>query len=252
MKYFIQKAVTIAIPILLFVNPILGQEQKKLPADIVQKTVLLDEVKAILANDNNAVTVKAILGNKTQTELNRGDTIFMAQGEPVSSVADLMKLYEKTNKNGEFKMAVKRGDERFLTSFDIDPSSSTGREMVTGTMKFNSYGSNTGAGANADIVPELLVYGIMAAGSDNGLIIKKTMPNLDSGLKEKGISDGDIIISVDGRAVNSHKEFKEAWDAISEGKKVELKIRKGDQNVSVFLSKKDVNGKIIFQKEGEK
>jgi len=250
MEKIIHITLNIVIPMVLFMQPALGQQQQKVNADNVQKSILLDEVKAILADEDNGITVKAILGNNNGGELKRGDVIFMAQGLPVSSVSDLISLYEKTGKKQEFRMAVKRNGDRFLTSFDIDPDSETGREMFTGTMKFNSSDANTSGSMGTNLVPELLVYGIMSAGSDNGLIIKKTMPNLDSNLKEKGINDGDKIISVAGKKVKTHKDFKKVWDEISEGEKVELKIAKGDKEVSVLLSKKDVNGKIIFNKEG--
>jgi len=244
MKPIIQIVIIFVIPIAFYIQPVLAQKQTKIAADNVQKSILLEEADVVLVDNDNAVTVKAVLGRKEHTDLKQGDIIFMAQGLPVASVSNLITLYDKTGKGGEFRMAVKREDEKFLTSFNINPSSSTGKEMFTGTMKFNSAGTNSGS---SDLIPELLVYGFMAAGSDNGLIIKQTMPNLDPGLKNKGISNGDSIVSIGGKKVNTHKEFKQVWDKIPEGEMVELNIVSGEEKVSVSLSKKNVNGKILFK-----
>ena len=250
MNHIIHIVLTVVVPAFLLVEPVLGQQQFQLPADNVQKTVLLEEVDAILADHDDSITVKTILGKKEQTDLKKGDIIFMAQGEPVASISDLMKLYEKAKENGTFKMAVKRGEERFLTSFEIDPTASSGRDMFSGNVTFNLDDASTSTANNLNIVPELMVYGIVAAGDDSGLIIKKTIPNLNAQLKQKGISEGDYLIALNNVEINTHKEFRDIWNDISEGEKIELKFRKDGKDISLSLSKINVNGKVIFKTEG--
>jgi len=117
MRYFI-KSLFLSILVLAFTNNLYSQMMIKAEGDVFN----LPELSAVIAKQDGNIVVLATMAKMRaadykEVDVKNNDQIFMVNGKKIKSVKELQEIYEGLSIGEEFKMALKRGENRQLASF---------------------------------------------------------------------------------------------------------------------------------------
>ncbi|MBO0904937.1 Do family serine endopeptidase [Jiella sonneratiae] len=199
----------------------LGVQIAPVTDDIAEAVGLADSNGAIVTlPDNETPASKA--GIKT------GDVITAVNGETVDGPRELARVI---------------GNERPGTKVDVTvwrDGQAKSLDVTLGNLASLDEAASANDRGNQRVPTNpssLSGYGLTLTPSEDGSGVVVTDIDPDSTAAEKGLQPGDVIVSVNGKAVQNRKDVSEALsDAAKSGRKAALfQLRQGDQNRFVAL-----------------
>jgi S1-C subfamily serine protease len=200
--------------------------------------VILEEIGAVVglqegADNLEVLTVLPNAPTKSDVSVKQGDLLLMVAGKRVSDIDTLREAYEGAEVGDTLKFGFRRGDERFLVSFDKEEKQQGKRIVMMG-----------GPGqAGGDIQP-LMEYGVVLTEVDGKVIVGMLIPSHDAGLVEN-----DVIKSVNGKAIDSIAAFREIYEAIEIGGDLNLVYARDGEETSLTRARIDASGMIRMRRE---
>ena len=203
----------------------------------------IPETGALVVKDGSDLKVRFVppAGNRPEkyrsVDLQEGDQILLVNGKRVKTIAELKKAHADTPVGETFKLGIKRGEELMIVSFEkADPKDLP--KMNTRIV--------TSGGEGTEVLPAV---GVMLVEKGKGVVIDKILPVETSAVKGLDVKEGDIILSINGNAVSSLKEFVSFYDNLAVGDPVEWKTRRSGNAISVSFAKPKPMGRVMMRRE---
>jgi S1-C subfamily serine protease len=184
-------------------------------------------------------------------DVQAGDVVLMCNGKRLKTLKELEAAYNETAVGAEFKMGVRRQEERFIVSFQKADSkdlpqmvmqmATTGNPASGGSgvkMQRFTFG---GPGQDAGDIAPLLGLGLIIGKKDNVFKIVGVMPNT----AQADLKQDDIIESFNGVKIESTQQLSEMYEKLAVGAKIELQYRRGDKTMQAALTKKAAKGRVM-------
>ncbi len=216
-----------------------AQETRRLRID-ASSSLIMPEIGAIatVGEDSDEVTFGTLLPEDVRSEENRdldlrqGDAVLMINGERIRSLGRLRTLYEKVTEGEQVKLALKRGEQRFLVAFSKGAGSGGSGVFVS---RHPGGGGGTAvrvirAGGGGDV--EFLHEGRVILGEREGAVHVLNQLQDDGELRQ-----GDVIETLAGKVVGSLAEFQRLYTAVDIGEALSLAVRRGEESLEVELTK---------------
>ena len=199
------------------------------------EVVLLRELGVVAGpgEEEDEVRLMAIIpGTEREIALEKGDLVMMVNGQRVRDVATLRDAYEATGIGEVVKLGIRRGDERFLTSFEKkDPE-----EMEEGGAVRVMVG---GPGGEFDDIHPMPEFGVLLAEKDGDVVVGMELPMGTPAFKKD-----DVVQSINGRTIASLEEFRVEYEALAVGEDVALVVMRGSDEISATRAKVEQDGMI--------
>jgi S1-C subfamily serine protease len=176
--------------------------------------------------DLEVVTLLPDAAGKSDVTIERGDLILMIGGKRIRELAQLRELYDGAEVGETLKLGFRRGDERFLVSFDK-------QEEQAGEMRMVMMG---GPGEGGEMHP-LMEFGVVLNETDGMLTFVMEMHT-----ERLAITKDDLITSDNGKAIDSLAMFREIYEAAEIGDELDLIVSRGDEEINVSRTKEDMSG----------
>ncbi len=182
--------------------------------------------------DDEVRLMMLLPGTQREIALQKGDLILMINGKRVRDVATLREAYEAAAIGEVVKLGIRRGDERFLTSFEKEPPGAMGEggavRVVLG-----------GPGSDFDDIHPLPEFGVLLAEKNGELVVAMELPMGTPALKKD-----DVVQSINGRTVASLEEFRAAYEPMAVGEDVELVVKRDGDEIRATRAKANQEGLI--------
>ncbi len=212
--------------------PILAQHTRRIDAS---NGVIMSEIAAIATpeEEGDGVTLTVLPTDLRPQEnrgldLQEGDRVLMMNGQRIRSADALRELYEGVEEGSEVKLALERGDARFMVSFEKGDGSNT---MMSGGEGGPTRIMIAGPGAgNATFLHEARSL----LGEEDGQV-KVTQQIRDMG----NLQEGDVIVEVNGQAVGSLDEYRSLYEAAAIGDPLRFLVRRDGEPVEVVIEKSE-------------
>lgn len=237
MKY----TVVALILVVTALSAALDQEPKRMKRTISSNdAVIIREIGAVITPKEDQLVVEIILGNheKTDTDIKKGDLVLMANGKRVKSIKELRSQYENVKAGEEFKLGVKRDENLLLVKFERKSDEELNKAGGGGVvMRMEQKEGEV-------ILPAL---GVKLATKDNAVVIIETLPTLAHNFKTNTPTQGDVILSINGKNVSSAEEFDEAYTELNEGDNVTILFsRNGKETKETFAKPKPMGRRMMI------
>lgn len=190
-------------------------------------------------------------------DVQAGDVILMCNGKRLKTLKELEEAYKATAVGAEFKMGVRRKEERFIVSFaKADPKdlpkmvmqmATTGGQASGGSgvkMQRFTFG---GPGQDAGDVAPLLGIGLIIGKKDNVFKIVGVMPNAAAA----DLKQDDIVESFNGEKIKSTQQLSDMYEKLAVGDKIELQYKRGDKTMQASLTKKEAQGRMMIRSNSQ-
>ena len=215
-----------------------AQEFKiKLEGKSDENIFMLTECMAVIVDEDETIMVQILLPAENRPEgyddldLKKGDEILMVNAKRVKKVKDLKEIYEGLGIGETVKLGIRRKEEMFIVSFDkVDPEKLPKRRMKilreeggTGTGKMVKL-ANTGDGF---VIKEV----------NNQVFIHRIFPQLQKVLDNADLREGDRILSLNDKKIESNQQFVEIWSKIPVGTDISLNISREGKHMSITFKK---------------
>jgi len=164
--------------------------------------------------------------------LEKGDLILMINGQRVRDVATLREAYEAAAVGEVVKLGIRRGDERFLTSFEKEDPEAMGEGGAVRVMV-------GGPGSDFEDIHPLPEFGVLLAEKDGEVVVAMELPMGTPAFKKD-----DVVQSINGRTIESLQEFREAYEPLAVGEDVALVVMRDSDEVRATRAKADQEGMI--------
>jgi PDZ domain-containing secreted protein len=227
--------------------------------NIVGEPFNLGELGAVVVDDGKEIkflhVAPADMRPKAYKDLDvqTGDVVLMCNGKRLKTLKELETAYNETAVGAEFKLGVRRQEERFIVSFaKADPKdlpkmvmqmATTGGPASSGggvKMQRFTFG---GPGQDASDIAPLLGIGLIIGKKDDVFKIVGIMPNAAQG----DFKQDDIIESFNGEKIKSTQQLSEMYEKLAVGAKIELQYKRGDKTMQASLIKKESQGRMMIR-----
>jgi len=206
--------------LLLFTSVGTAQQMMRFDA---RNALVISEVGAVITFEGAKLSVRFVPpadrrpAGMDKVDIAQGDVVGMINGKRVSAIADLREAYEKTPVGGEVKIGLRRDDRPHIITFTKkDPKDQPqGMRIVRGDDH----------NENEDMLPAL---GIAIRGENDRVSITETFANVTVNLKK-----GDVIVSLNGKAVKVVRDFSSEFDATEIGADLKIELLRAGEKVSV-------------------
>ena len=235
--------------VLLTAVPVLAQQvvQRRLDPTTSILFAELGAIAEVAEEDASEIKIGTVLPAQVRPDANleidieQGDQILMMNGERVESIGGLREMYEALEDGDEIKLALKRGDRRFLVGFAKAPADGSGvvvrRRQAAGggtAVRVMSSGGDVALLHEARAVlgeqeGEVRVAGLMGESAELG--------------------GGDVIVAVNGTEVSSLAEYRETYEALEVGSALSLTVRRGEQTLEVELTKAETPAGMVIRRQ---
>lgn len=221
-----------------------AQAQRTMSFD-ANTSLILRELNAVIVQNDDGIQVDMIMGGHNEAtgsedDLQRGDIILMMNGERITEITGMRKIYEDLQEEDEIKIGVRRGEQRFIVraSKGDFPESGPG-QMV---MRIE------GAGNNPPVV--LAELGLVVAYIDDQIQIQALLePLMPDELKSEEL-DGFQIITINGERFEDAESVQSFLTELEVGDSIDLVVEKdGDQKVFT-LEKSEPRGGVRMSIDG--
>ena len=193
----------------------------------------LQEVGAFIIRDKDKIKVQFVapenrrLNGYQNVDLKKDDIIMAVNGKTIRKLGDLRETYDKLKIGKDFKLEVKRAGKIMTISLKkADPKNLPPKRVA----KINDSGW---------MKDKVFLHG---CGVLIGRINEKPMIEKIHGdneiVKKAGLQGGDVVTSINGQAVKTFIQFKEAYDNIKPKQDVTIKFG----NKSISFKKSDIKG----------
>jgi len=189
--------------------------------------VMVDElsvVVGVMPGDEELSVIAVLPDADPELEVRRGDLLLMVDGQRVRDVATLRAAYEATEIGDTVKIGFRRGDERFLASFEREQAEQGGRRV----MMMGGPGHDMG-----DMQP-LHEFGVILGEQGDDVVVSMELP-----MDGVSLEEGDIVKSINGLVVASLADFRGAYESLDIGTEIALVVTRGDEEVAATRSKSD-------------
>jgi len=159
-----------------------------------------------------------------EIRLEQGDLVLMINGKRVRDLATLRAMYDETELGATVKLGFRRGDERFLTSFEKAEAG-----HGPGGVRMMSIG---GSGSEFDDIEAMHEFQALLGEKDGSVVVAIELPMGAPILKQN-----DRIAKVNGHAVTTLAELREIYTPIAVGEIVELLVVRGDETLPLERAK---------------
>ena len=201
-----------------------------------ETSLRMPEVSAIAAEEDGKITL-LVLG-EADGEVQMGDEILMANGKRIRAIADLRVVYEEVAEGDEVKLAVQRGDERFMTAFtkgDGSDAAMTGGGHMRVVM--------AGPGADSSV----FFHEARALVAEEDGAVKVAQILMDTGI---GVAAGDVVVALNGEDVETIDDYRRLYEAAAVGDALVFKLRRGDADVEVTIEKAEMPAGMMVRRQG--
>jgi S1-C subfamily serine protease len=187
-------------------------------------------------------------------DVQSGDVILMCNGKRLKTLKDLEETYKATAIGAEFKMGVRRNEDRFIVALPkADPKDLPQMKMSIQTTDGPNAGGGKiqrfvfGAGQGSDDIAPLMGLGLIIGKKDNVLKVVGVMPDAAKALGGADIKQDDVVESFNGEKIKSTQQLAEMYDKLAVGAKIELQYQRGDKTMQASLTKPEAKGKMIMR-----
>lgn len=164
-----------------------------------------------------------------EVPLERGDLLLMIDGKRVRDTAAVREIYEAAEVGAVIKVGFRRGDERFLASFEKE-------EEEPGAVRMMVVG---GPGSEGGDMQPLMEFGVILQERDGAVVVGMQMP-----VDEPALLEDDVLKSINGRQISSLADFREAYGALAVGDDVALLAMRGDEEIASTRTKQEQTGRV--------
>lgn len=171
-------------------------------------------------------------GTDREIALQKGDLILMINGKRVRDVATLREAYEEAGIGEVVKLGIRRGDERFLTSFEKEAPGAMGEGGAVRIMV-------GGPGSDFDDIHPLPEFGVLLAEKDGELVVAMELPMGTPAFKKD-----DVVQSINGRTIASLEELRAVYEPLEVGEDVELVVMRDSDEIRATRAKANQEGMI--------
>jgi hypothetical protein len=227
--------------------------------NIVGEPFNLGELGAVVVDDGKEIrflhVAPADMRPKAYKDLDvqANDVVLMCNGKRLKTLKELEAAYKEMAVGAEFKMGVRRKEERFIVSFvKANPKDLPKMEMQMAT----AGGPASGGGGvkmqrftfgGGDDVAPLMGLGLIIGKKDNVFKIVGIMPNAAQG----DFQQDDIIESFNGEKIKSTQQLSEIFEKLAIGAKIELQYKRGDKTMHASLTKKESPGRMMIRSNNQ-
>jgi S1-C subfamily serine protease len=229
---------------------------------IVGQPFNLGELGAVIVDNGKEIKFLHVMpaGNRPKAykdvDVQAGDVILMCNGKRLKTLKDLEETYKATAVGAEFKMGVRRNEDRFIVALPkADPRDLPQMKMSIQTTEGPNAGAGGGkiqrfvfgSGQGSDDVAPLMGLGLIIGKKDNVLKVVGVMPDAAKAWGGADIKQDDIIESFNGEKINSTQQLAEMYEKLAIGTKIELQYKRGDKTMQASLTKPEAKGKMIMR-----
>lgn len=226
------------LSVLSSVGPLSAQEVRQRRLDPAT-SLYMAEIGAIAQaqEDSEAITFGTLLSTSSRPQANRdidvakGDEVVMLNGQRVRSIQALRELYEGVEEGDEVKMALKRDGQPFLVSFA--KSAEVGSGVVVRRRQVGGGGGEgvriiRSGGGDVEVFHEARV---ILGEQDGEVRVINQLPGAGD------LHEGDVVLTLDGKAVDSVAALREIYGALAVGDTLRLGLRRGEDRIEVGVTK---------------
>ncbi|MGH7595133.1 MAG: PDZ domain-containing protein [bacterium] len=229
--------------------------------NIVGEPFNLGEFGAVVVDDGKEIKFLHIAPAEMRPraykdlDVQANDVVLMCNGKRLKTLKELETAYKETAVGAEFKMGVRRKEERFIVSFaKADPKDLPKMQMATtggpgssgGGVKMQRF-TFGGPGQDAGDVAPLLGIGLIIGKKDNVFKIVGIMPNA----AQSDLKQDDIIENFNGEKIKSTQQLSEMFEKLAVGAKIELQYKRGDKTMQASLTKKESQGRMMIRSNNQ-
>jgi S1-C subfamily serine protease len=201
------------------------------------KAVLLNEAGAMVVEKEGRLAVGFVFpkngGSKEGADLDIavGDEVGMSMGKKVSTVKELRAAYDSVKPGEEFRLGLRREGKAFIVAFKKLDEKDLPKTMVIKR--------GEGDDPNQDVLPAL---GVAIGQKDGKVEIIDTFPNAP-----KEMAKGDVIVSLNGKAMKGLKDFSAVYDHAEVGAELEFELSRGGKTLIVVTKRNKPQGQVIVK-----
>jgi PDZ domain-containing secreted protein len=223
---------------------------------IVGQPFTLGEVGAVIVDNGKEIKVLHAMPVDMRPkaykdiDIKDGDIVLMCNGKRLKTVKELEEAYNVTAVAADFKLGVKRGEERMIVAFaKADPKDLPKMQMnISTTDGAMPGGGNVRrmvfGGGGQDIAP-LMGLGIIVGKKDDVFKIVGVMQNTAKGADLKV---DDIVESLNGVKITSSQQLSEMYEKIAVGAKLDIKYKRDGKSMQASLAKPEApQGRVMMR-----
>ena len=178
-------------------------------------------------DDLEVLTLLPDAADRSEVTIERGDLLLMIGGERIRDAATFREIYDGAEIGQNLKIGFRRGDERFLVSFEKE-------EKPEGEMRVMMMS----APDQGELHP-LMEFGVVLTEADGKVLVGMEMPT-----DERALSKDDVIVEVNGQAVDSIAAFRKVYEAVQIGDDLELVYTRDGEEQSLTRARAEAKGMI--------
>lgn len=212
---------------------------------IVGQPFTLGEVGAVIVDNGKELKVLHAMPVEMRPkaykdiDIKDGDIVLMCNGKRLKTLKELEEAYNATAVAADFKLGVKRGEERMIVAFaKADPKDLPKMQMNMSTTEGAMPGGGNVrrmvfGGGGQDIAP-LMGLGIIVGKKDDVFKIVGVMQNAAKGGDFKV---DDIVESLNGEKIKSTQQLSALYEKLAVGAKLEIKYQRDGKSMQASLTK---------------
>lgn len=211
---------------------------------IVGQPFTIGEVGAVIVDNGKELKVLHAMPVEMRPkaykdiDIKDGDIVLMCNGKRLKTLKELEEAYNATAVAADFKLGVKRGEERMIVAFaKADPKDLPKMQMNMSTTEGAMPGGGNVRrmvfGGGQDIAP-LMGLGIIVGKKDDVFKIVGVMQNAAKGGDFKV---DDIVESLNGEKIKSTQQLSALYEKLAVGAKLEIKYQRDGKSMQASLTK---------------
>lgn len=255
----------LAILIILIAQTLTAQVMIKKAGPREGGMFFLNELAAIISEKDGTIIVEHVMPNDQRPESYRdidfkpGDEILMVNANRVKLVKDLEKIYNELEVRETMKLGMRRGEEMFIISFNkMDPEKLPKRKLMIrkGVLGGDRAGDEPKISSyqikidNPDGKVKLLMgTGLIVKETGNQVKIDKIIPEMMEELGNPDLKEGDAVVALNDKKINSLAQFTKIYDEIKAGNEVFIVTSRENKQITVSFKKPEAEGKVFIKEK---
>lgn len=187
-----------------------------------------------------------------KVDLKAGDIIMMINGKRAKKVAEIEEIIKELEVGETIKLGVKRDRDMMIVSFaKPDPEKAGGpMMMVTKTVGGDGKVDTDIKMAGPDLENSVILMeaGVILSNAENCLAVGVVIGNAETDLDGDAPGDGDVIVSINGKAVSTNAEFSAVYEAAAPGDELTLVYLHDGEEKTVKFKKSAEQPKMMIHK----
>lgn len=262
------KCTMIAIFIALATTVLSAQEMRFQSAG-EGEVFMIPEVSAVLRAEGEIVKVEMAMPVESRPaaykdiDIKTGDIVLYLNGKRIKALKEFTSIYDSVKIGELVEIGLKRDDMRFISSFKkADPKDLPQRRTIVmrsdgGQVTTTDVGSDgkrmvmqpNEIEREMDELQPVMELGIILGGKKNLIQVARKLPIPVEGLGDTGFKEGDIFKSLNGKKLESLKQFTEMFTKLAVGDKVELEYEREKKMLSASFAKPQARGMMKIRRD---